>query len=241
MDNSKELRNLLLDCRTALRRSNKNFAEDPLRERIDIAVRKVEQAEVEESRMEPETFSAQQVALAWQIAARNLRLTHPELHERMVERVHEMLDVDVLHDPTTEILNLQSKLETNEVAFQSDSAELAALRQKLASAVSLVGRDAIGTESECTQRRLNILLKAAASPGAALPTPVAEDDPNDLAHTREELMAVAQGQRPLSRWERAWCVAEALVMTEMSAAELQNQGDAVLAKLVMAGPSAPSG
>ena len=130
----KDLRNLLLDVRAALRRSDRNFDKNPLREQLDETLIELAkpQEEPSEERIEPETFTAQQVAYAWQIAARNLRLTHPELHTRMVARVHEMLDADVLHDPATEILMLQTRLDTHAVTHKSDTAELAALRLALA-------------------------------------------------------------------------------------------------------------
>ncbi len=233
----KDLRNLLLDCRAALRRNDRNFEKNPLREELDETLLELAkpQPSKDEGRIEPETFTAQQVAYAWQIAARNLRLTHPDLHARMVARVHEMLDADVVHDPATEILMLQAQFDTHEVAHKSDSAELAALRQALANAVPLVGREAVGSESECAQRRLLILVTAAAK-GSGLPKPVT-DDPNDLTHSREELEAVLLGNRQLSRWERAWCVAEALVMTGQTTTELQALSDSALVKLVLAGTS----
>jgi len=235
----KDLRNLLLDVRSALRRADPNFAKHPLRERLDESLRELDKkggdGEEQEELAEPETFSAQQVAYAWQIATRQLRLTHPDLHAKLVTRVHDMLDADVLHDPATEIMELQSELEDKDVAHQSDAAELMALRQALANAVPLHGRDAIGSDRDCAYRRVQRLVEAAAR-GGYKAEPIV-DDPNDLAHTREELQAVAQGQRQLSRWERAWCLAEALVMTDLTAAQLQKQGDAALAKLVLAGPT----
>ena len=235
----KDLRNLLLDVRASLRRNDRNFEKNPLRQQLDETLIELSkpQEEPEEERIEPETFTAQQVAYAWQIAARNLRLTHPDLHTRMVARVHEMLDADVLHDPATEILMLQTRLDTHVVERKSDTAELAALRLALAQAVPLVGRDAMGSESECAQRRLQMLITAAAK-GSGLPKQVI-DDPNDLAHTREELEAVVAGQRQLSRWERAWCVAEALVMTDLGAVQLQAMADNELVKMVLAGTAIP--
>ena len=237
----KDLRNLLLDVRASLRRNDRNFEKNPLRQQLDETLIELSkpQEEPEEERIEPETFTAQQVAYAWQIAARNLRLTHPELHTRMVARVHEMLDADVLHDPATEILMLQTRLDTHAVERKSDTAELVALRHALAQAVPLVGRDAMGSESECAQRRVQMLVAAAAK-GSGLPQPVT-DDPNDLTHTREELEAVVAGQRQLSRWERAWCIAEALVMTGQTTTELQAISDADLVKMVLAaGSSMPA-
>jgi len=151
--------------------------------------------------------------------------------------VHDMLDADVLHDPVTEFLKLEGKLETALESQQSVAKELAELRQSLASVVPLVGRDAIGSDAECTQRRIQILVKAA-SQGAGLPKPVT-DNPIDMTHTREELQAVVHGQRALSRWERSWCLAEAMVMSQKTADQLKKMKDVDLVKLVLAGPTPP--
>lgn len=224
----KDLRNLLLDCRAALRRANLR-SQDELRDRLEAALLelgKSSDGKEKDELAEPETRSAQQVAYAWQIAVRSLRMSHPDLHSSLVERVHAMLNANQVHDPGTELLQLQSRLE-------GTAGELAVLRQELADAVPLAGRDAIGTDAECTQRRLQLLIKAA-SEGGVMPQPVS-DNPIDLTHTREELQAVALGKRQLSRWERAWCVAEALVMTGRSPEQLQKLADAALVKLVLAG------
>jgi hypothetical protein len=233
-----DLRNLLLDCRSALRRANRHFDDDPLRQKIDDALIELGKNKDDDELAEPETRTAQQVAYAWQIASRSVKLTHPDLYEKLSKRVHDMLDTDVLHDPATEFLKMEAKLETAAVEQQSVVKELADLRQSLAKVVPLVGRDAIGSDAECTQRRIQILVKAA-SQGAGLPKPVT-DNPIDLTHTREELQAVVLGQRALSRWERSWCLAEAMVMSNKTADQLKKMKDNDLVKLVLAGPTAPS-
>ena len=132
-------------------------------------------------------------------------MTHPDVHEKLVKRVTDMLDADVLHDPTTEFLKLEAKLDASSAAHQSVVKELADLRKALSDAVPLAGRDAAGSEAECTQRRLQLLVKAAAQ-GTSLPKPPVNDEPHDQTHTREELMSVVQGRRELSKWERSWCL-----------------------------------
>ena len=227
-----DLRNLLLDCRSALRRANRRFDDDPLREKIDEALIELGKNKDDDELAEPETRTAQQVAYAWQIATRSVKLTHPDLYAKLSKRVHDMLDADVLHDPATEFLKMEARLETAASAQQSVAKELADLRQALAQAVPLVGRDALGSEAECAQRRIQTLVKAA-SQGGGLPKPVT-DDPIDMTHTREELQAVVQGTRALSRWERSWCLAEAMVMTEKTAEQLKKLKDVDLVKLVLA-------
>ena len=228
-----DLRNLLLDCRSALRRANRRFDEDPLRTKIDEALNELGKDDDEDELAEPETRTAQQVAYAWQIATRSIKLTHPDLYAKLSRRVTDMLDADVLHDPNTEILALEAKLESSAQAEQSAATELVDLRLALASVVPLAGRDAIGSDAECAQRRIQLLVKAAEQ-GGGLPKPV-NDDPHDQTHTREELLAVAAGRRQLSRWERSWCVAEALVMTDKNAEQLQKLKDIDLVKLVLSG------
>ncbi len=227
----KDIRNLLLDCRSALRRANLR-SQDELRDRLEAALldfskQQTEETDKGEELSQPQTRTAQQVAYAWQIAARTLRISHPDVHNNMVERVHAMLNANMVHDPGTELLHLQTKLD-------GAAAELAVIRQALTEAVPLLGRDAIGTDTECTQRRLKKLIDAANS-GGGLPAHV-EDNPIDGTHSREELQAVVTGKRTLSRWERAWCVAEALVMTGRTPEQLQTLNDAALVKLVLAGP-----
>ena len=229
----KDIRNLLLDCRSAIRRSNLR-SQDDLRDRLEAALldfskQQTEETDKGEELAQPQTRTAQQVAYAWQIAARTLRVSHPDVHNAMVERVHAMLNANMVHDPGTELLHLQTKLD-------SAAAELAVLREQLTNAVPLLGRDAIGSDTECTQRRLNKLIEAANS-GGGLPAHV-DDNPIDGSHSREELQAVVVGKRQLSRWERAWCVAEALVMTGRTPEQLQTLNDVALVKLVLAGPTA---
>jgi len=234
-----DLRNLLLDCRSALRRANRRFEEDPLRAKLDEAINELGKESSDDDVLDqPETHTAQQVAYAWQIATRSLRLTHPDVHAKLVKRVTDMLDADVLHDPTTEFLKLEAKLDASASSHQSVVKELADLRKAIADAVPLAGRDAIGSDAECMQRRLELLAKAAAQ-GTGLPKQT-NDEPQEDGHNPEDLLAVAQGRRQLSQWERSWCLAEAMVMTDKSAAHLKKLGDAELVMLVLGGSSDPS-
>ena len=79
----------------------------------------------------PATHAAQQVAYAWQVAARDLRFSHPELHAQLTERVRKLLDVDVLDDPGIEIQKLQALNTALTLAADAARRELEALRQTL--------------------------------------------------------------------------------------------------------------
>ncbi|HEV2607815.1 MAG TPA: hypothetical protein VGT79_07525, partial [Xanthomonadaceae bacterium] len=70
-----DLRNLLLDCRSALRRAIRHFDDDPLRAKIDEALIDLAKNKDDDELAEPETRTAQQVAYAWQIATRSVKLT----------------------------------------------------------------------------------------------------------------------------------------------------------------------
>ncbi|HTD29068.1 MAG TPA: hypothetical protein VK660_06720 [Xanthomonadaceae bacterium] len=235
-----DLRNLLLDCRSALRRASRQFDEDPLRAKLDEALNELSKNVDDDVLEQPETRTAQQVAYAWQIATRSVKLTHPDLYAKLSRRVTDMLNANVL-DPATEFQLLEAKLASASAAHQATTKELADLRQLLAEAVPLVGRDAFGSDAECAQRRVAVLVNAALQ-GISTPKPIdaapMNDDPQDQSHTRDDLLAVAQGRRQLSSWERSWCLAEAMVMSEMSASQLKQLKDIDLARLVVGEPAA---
>lgn len=230
----KALRNLLLDCRTALRRADANFAHTPLSEQLDdtiIGLGQNTQAELPE----PETRTAQQVAYAWQSAARDLRFSHPDLHEKLQARVLQMLDVDVLLDPADEILALQGKLAQSEAKLRDAVAELSALRQSLADAVPQL--DGNAPPPEAARLRLRMLIDSATR-GGGLPK-AAPKDPAHVGLSREDLRAVADGERGLSREEREWCIGEAMVLSgfQHTPASLLADGEAALARLILDMPT----
>ena len=133
------LRTLLLDCRSALRRADPAFDSSPLRKRLDDALIELgKPADAKSAAPElpvPETHAAQQVAYAWQVASRDLRFTHPELHAQLGERVRKLLDVEVLDDPAIEIQRLQGATALAQAAAETARRDLEELRQALADAV----------------------------------------------------------------------------------------------------------
>ncbi|HVR80664.1 MAG TPA: hypothetical protein VHF02_01010 [Luteimonas sp.] len=231
----KELRDLLLDCRSALRRADRGFDDSPLRARLDHTIIGMSQAspEPEDDAVEPQTFSAQQVAYAWQQAARELHFTHPALYAELGKQVRERLQADELLDPGVEIVQVQAQLRAAEAVHEGSRAELTALHAILANAVLLEGTDAVGSDADCAQRRLRLLLNAATH-GGALPRPRPED-PDAIEPTREELQLVSRGQREFSQEEREWCIGEAVVRShfECDPAQLLAAGDQALATLIL--------
>lgn len=226
----KAIRNLLLDCRTALRRADPNFAQTPLSEQLDDTIIALGQNAPPEL-PEPETRTAQQVAYAWQSATRDLRFSHPDLHAKLQARVLQLLDVEVLLDPAGEIHALQAKAQEDEARLRDAVAELAALRQSLADAVPDL--DGNMPAAEATRVRLRMLVDIA-SRGGSLPK-AAPKDPANVGLSRDELQAVAAGQRALGREEREWCIGEAMVLSgfQRTPAQLLADGEAALARLIL--------
>jgi hypothetical protein len=233
----KEIRNLLLDCRAALRRADPDFAASPLAARLDetiLALGKPARAQVEIA--EPETRTAQQVALAWQTAARDLRFSHPELHAQLSARVLELLDLDALQDPGLEIASLQAQLREQAAEHERTTAELMSLRQVLADAVPRL--DGNVPPAEAARLRLRQLVDAATRGGGL---PKAAPAPANGSHVLgpEQLREVAEGRRALSKDERDWCVGEAMVLSGFSQTPVQllAGGDAALARLILDTPA----
>jgi hypothetical protein len=232
----KPLRLLLLDCRTALRRADPDFENSTLRERLDDAIIEIGQGPVQSASSQvpvPETRAAQQVAYAWQVAARDLRFTHPELHAQLGERVRKLLDVELLDDPAIEIQRLQASEAAAQVAADAARRDLEELRQALADAVP--GIDDKIPPPESARLRMRKLIDAG-SRGSGLPAPAHRVlDPAEIAPTREELVAVAEGRRSLTREEREWCVGEAMVLCGFmrTPADLLSDGEQALARIIL--------
>lgn len=234
-----DLRNLLLDCRAALRRADPAFQDGPLQTRLDQAIRGMGTGERPTTVAQPLTFAAQQVAYAWQQAARELSFTHPELHAELSEDVRARLQADKLVDPGVEILQVQARLRAAQASTDASQAELAALHAMLAAAISLEGDDAKGSAAERAQRCLQLLLDAA-NRGGGLPK-TRPEDPDAIAPTADELQRVSQGLRAFTGEEREWCIGEMMVRThfELDPRQLLAAGDQALAVRLL--ESVPAG
>jgi len=231
------LRDLLLDCRTALRRADPAFAQSTLCTRLDEAIHtmgKTHTPPVDEVRA-PETRTAQQVAYAWQMATRDLRFSQPKLHADLSERVRQLLDIEVLSDPATEIQNLQARADAAAAAAQAAEFELADLRRTLAEAVPSINDPKI-PPPEAALLQLRALLDGRAGNVVVAPAaPVAKSGPVNMAPTPENLRAVVEGRRTLTRDERAWCMGEAMVLSgfQQTPIQLLAQGEAELARMIL--------
>jgi hypothetical protein len=231
-----ELRNLLLDCRSALRRADAAFDGGALRPRLDqtiIAMSTEDARRHDGSAQPPLTFAAQQVAYAWQQAARELHFTHPSMYAELGERVRERLQSDTPVDTATELLQTQSRLRDMMATHDALQSELSGLHATLAAAVALEGNDARGTAAERAQRQLQVLIQAAHQ-GSGVPRP-RQRERGAIAPTTAELQDVAEGTRAFTSVEREWCIGEAVVRTqfEKTPERLLADGDRALALLLL--------
>jgi len=215
------IRNLLLDCRAALRRSDRNFESTPLADVLDDEIIRIgRESEPAPPSEEPVARPhALPIAYAWQAAARELRGTHPDVHELLSRRVHERLREKVLNHADDEIDALRTQLHQRQATCAKLEQELAAVRVEL----------------DIAHRSPAI---APAVAGAGAPAPA--QDPRIPG--QEQLRAVANGTAVLSAEHRDWCLAEALVLTgfERTPVQLMEDGEAALAALILAGKPVPA-
>ena len=217
-----KIRNLLLDCRAALRRSDKNFESTPLADLLDDEIIRIGRESEPAPRSEEPVAKphALPIAYAWQAAARELRGSHPEVHELLTRRVNERLRQKVVDNAGDEIDALRGQLQQREAECANLGQELATMRTELdiarhASAAMPVG------------------------PGAGGPVAPARDP---RIPGQELLRAVANGTAVLSNEHRDWCLAEAMVLTgfERTPVQLMEDGEASLAALILSGKPVPA-
>lgn len=231
-----DLRNLLLDCRATLRRIDTEFDEGPLRPRLDKTIIAMSTPAptraVAAPVAEPQSFTAQQVAYAWQQSARELHFTHPGLYAELGDRVRERLG-DTLVDPATELLQAQAQLRQTQSECAILQRELSTLQAALADAIALDEGDARGSAADCALRRVQRLAECACR--GAGPPKTEPRRPDALAPTSAQLQQVADGASAFSVGQREWCIGEAVARTafECTPEQLLAAGDRALARLLL--------
>jgi hypothetical protein len=108
----KELRMLLIDCRTELRKLVRDFHKTGLNERLDVALQSLAAtADADADGKGPPSAArarqiretSNQVALAWQMAARDLKFSNPPLYDAMSKKVMARLETKTLVDQVDEL------------------------------------------------------------------------------------------------------------------------------------------
>jgi hypothetical protein len=243
----KELRALLIDCRIELRRLVRDFHTTPLCARLDAATQQLANAPVEAP--EPQSASSgaglrqgretsSQVALAWQLAARDLKFSHPPLYEAMSRKVMARLETKTLVDQVDELRQLEASLDSLreqqaevERQRQAVESERDTLLGALASAVPQLadGGDRIGV----ALARIDCL-KAQATRVAPVVTVGTIIEEESRIPSPEVIALIAAGARQFTQAQREWCVGEAMVLSgfKYTPMELIEQGDASIARII---------
>ena len=247
----KDLRNLLIDCRIELRKAQRDFHKTELCDRLDAGiqalagVRAAETAAGETPEPVEEAApvgseraqTANQVALAWQAAARDLKFSDLPLYETLSKKVMAKLGTKTLVDQTTELHDMEKAMaELKEQRITDERKRLSVMAQRdtllgaLATAVPQLqdGGDPIAV----ALARLD-LLKNQSVKAVAAGAPMVE--PESHVPTTHILQAVASGGRALTRDQREWCVGEAMVSSgfQYTPVELIEKGDGYLAQLIL--------
>lgn len=246
----KDLRALLIDCRIELRRLVRDFHKTPLCERLDAAIQQLanqarerpptgepaREGSAEASSARPETTN--QVALAWQLVARDLKFSQPAVYEQMSRKVMARLADKPLLDPVDELLaaegaigGLREQLAELERQRSALEAERDAVLGALATAVPQLGDG--GDRLGVALARIDCLVNQATRVATAItPQTVAEEE--SRIPSPELIAAIAAGTRQFTQAQREWCVGEAMVLSgfEFTPMELIEQGDAHIARII---------
>ena len=240
------LRALLIDCRIELRKLVREFHKTELCERLDAMVQALQRTPMDvEANAAPSPATAReiretanQVALAWQAAARDLKFSQPALYEQLSKKVMQRLEAKTLLDPVDEIRALERRI--GELQDQLDAAGKAAHRVEderdavlgaLATAVPQLadGGDRLGVGLARVQWLQAQLARAA--PTLAVREAVEEESRIPSA---DVIAIVATGARRFTDAQREWCVGEAMVLSnfQFTPMELIAQGDARIARII---------
>jgi hypothetical protein len=245
----KQLRTLLIDCRIELRKLVREFHKTELCERLDVAVQSLANAEGVELDLKTAPTPANvreiketsnQVALAWQMAARDLKFSNPALYDAMSKKVMTRLGTKTLVDQVDELKQLEDAAEEAKAAKAAVEKERLAIEVErdallgaLASAVPELGDggDRLGVALARIEWLKSQLAKGGG--GSRSAAAVVNEEENRVP-SAEILAVVAAGSRKFTNAQREWCVGEAMVLSgfQLTPMELIEQGDAKIAKII---------
>lgn len=235
------LRPLLIDCRIELRKSMRQFEQSDLSQRLEAALAAMAAVQPADAGGTP------QVAYAWQMAARNLKTSHPSLHAELQKEVLRLLDGGLAVDANAEIERLRQDLEAAEAA--AGAAKLARMKatgqlntvcKTLAAAAPYIEES--GDAQATALARIEALVKGQGLGGAnaagiaGVANAVAgAADPESVPPPPFVLEMVKAGERAFNKAQREFAVAEAMIVTgwQYTPVELLERGEAWLAALLL--------
>jgi len=241
----KDLRNLLIDCRIELRKYIKDFHKTEMCDKLDVAIANAGKPVTETASPEPaiganKTLTTNQVGLAWQRAARDLKFSHPDLFEKLGQDVMKLLDAKTMVDPGTELEQLGVEVEKMKAAQlqlkkQQDAvaAERDALLGALATAVPQL--DDSGDRFATALARIEWLQTSAASKKTGNGKAVANEVPQEGPVPSDEALAgIIAGSRNFTKDQLDWALGEAMVLCgfQFTPHELIQQGQPHIAQII---------
>ena len=242
------LRTLLIDCRIELRKLVREFHKTELCERLDAMVQTLQRTPMEIGPDAPPSpvaareirETSNQVALAWQAAARDLKFSNLPLYETMAKKVIQRLESKTLVDQADEVLALEQRLRDMQAelagaakATEAVEDERNAVLGALATAAPQLGGggDRLGValaridwlQGQIKRAAPTMDMRAETAEETRIPGP-------------ELIAIVASGGRRFTDAQREWCVGEAMVLSDFqfTPMELIEQGDARIASIIHA-------
>jgi hypothetical protein len=187
------LKKLLLDVRVILRTGVDPPNKAELIAKLDEAISWASRQSRETAEAPEPRAAGAQAAVAWQMAARNLKRTHPEAFFKLQEEVSLILEQRGIEDPDKRLKQLERELKEREGELEAERSRRAEREQRIAELESaLAGSQAeearILAEKHFWEERVNELYRALAT----LAPELTGEDPQRLAllridHVREQL------------------------------------------------------
>jgi len=242
----KDLRNLLIDCRIELRKYIKDFHKTEMCDKLDVAIASAGRPQAEAAAAEPaiganKTLTTNQVGLAWQRAARDLKFTHPELFEKLGQDVMRLLDTKTMVDPGTELEQLGVEVEKMKAAQEKLKkqqeaviAERDAILGALATAVPQLDDSADRFATALARIEWLQTTVAAASQASNSKSGRNEVPQEGPVPTDDMLVGIIAGSRNFSKDQLDWALGEAMVLCgfQFTPHELIEQGHPHIAKII---------
>jgi hypothetical protein len=245
-----DLRDLLMDCRIALRQLPSDDVRVDLMSRLEGAIaRLANETPTPKTRNTPLPVTAasdkskteQNVAFAWQRATRDLKFSHPELYESLSKKVLASLDTDIPVDSATEFKQLQNRIDEKQKEHDQVQKQLEKIQREyyelagaLASAVPEL-KDygdilAVGLARVKALVRQRELGQLSAAPSAS----AVSAERFSPVPTSEHLAEVIAGRSIFSKEQREWSVSEAMVLSgfQYTPVELLEKGDGFIASIL---------
>jgi hypothetical protein len=247
----KKLRSLLIDCRITLRNQFRDFQKTELCDKLDEAINQLSTYDAKKSGFEPaiglnKTATANQVGLAWQRAARDLKFSHPDLYKKLSDDVMRLLDTKILVDPGTEFEQLGAEvldLKQAQLQAQKDYQALLNERDALLGALAQAVPE-LDDSADCfatALARIQWLDNSAKTAHLQFASKAEKAMQNESLVPSDEMLAhIISGKRSFSKDHLDWAIGEAMVLCgfQYTPNELLNQGQAHIAQVIQTARSA---